>query len=165
MGAPKHIEVIARGVLRHGSAVLACRSTAGGFLYLPGGHVEPGEPAARALEREFEEETGLGVRTGPCVLVSEGLFEERGKQHHELNLVFHVELRPGSAAAGLGPDDPPPPVHPREKGIAFEWTDLASVTDLDLRPEPIRAWLVSGGATQGGPTCTWIGVDGDHRTG
>ena len=77
MGASREIEVIARGVLRHGAAVLACRSVKGGYLYLPGGHVEPGEPAAKALEREFEEETGLGVKTGPCVLVSEGVFEVR----------------------------------------------------------------------------------------
>lgn len=164
MGAPKHIEVIARGVLRHGSSVLACRNTDGGYLYLPGGHVEPGEPAGKALEREFDEETGLEVRAGTCVLVSEGLFEARGKRHHELNLVFHVELRAGSAGADSSPDDPPPPVHPREKGIDFEWIDLASVTDLDLRPEPIRAWLASGGATLGGPPCTWIGIDDDRRT-
>src|ERR1041385_316650 len=96
MPKERHIEVIARGVLRHGSAVLACRNVKHGYLYLPGGHIEFGETAPAALAREFEEECGLRVRPGPCALVTEGTFEAPSKdggtkRHHEINLVFHVE--------------------------------------------------------------------------
>ena len=147
-----HIEVIARAVLRHGSAVLACRTIAGGFLYLPGGHVEVGESAAAAAERELAEETGLVVRAGDCVLVTEGVFEQAGRRHHELNLVFHVELVEAS-----DPESPPPPVASHETELAFEWVDLASVADLDLRPEAIRAWLASGGEFDpSAARCAWI---------
>src|SRR5262249_44925533 len=41
-----HIEVIARGVIRRGRFVLACRNVKKGYVYLPGGHVEFGETAA-----------------------------------------------------------------------------------------------------------------------
>jgi len=146
--------VIARAVLRHGSTVLACRSVEGGYLYLPGGHVEVGESASAAAERELAEETGLRVQAGDCVLVSEGVFETRGKRHHEINLVFHVELLDRQEAG-----TPPPPVQSREPELAFEWVDLASMADLDLRPEAIRAWLASGGEFDpSAARCAWIGV-------
>gem|GEM_PF-6887474 len=51
----KHIEVIARGLIIANNALLLCRNVAGGYWYLPGGHVEPGESAAEALSRELVE--------------------------------------------------------------------------------------------------------------
>jgi 8-oxo-dGTP diphosphatase len=149
----RHIEVIARALLRHGGSILACRNIAGGYYFLPGGHVEFGEPAATAAQRELQEEAGLKVRARDCLLINEGTFQADGKRHHEINLVFHVE----QAGDLWDPDAPPPEIKSRESHIEFEWLDLASLTDLDLRPEPIRAWLVSGGvADSGGPRCTWV---------
>src|SRR5262249_814619 len=46
---PDAIEVIARGLLRDRSQILVCQSLKHGYCYLPGGHVEFGEPAAVAL--------------------------------------------------------------------------------------------------------------------
>jgi ADP-ribose pyrophosphatase YjhB (NUDIX family) len=136
--ADNHIEVISRGVLVRDGRVLLCRNERGGYYYLPGGHVEFGESAAVALAREFEEECGVKVRAGECVLVSEGTFEAGKRQHHEVNLMFHVEAVDPAAL-----DD----VRSKEGEIGFEWVDLAALVDLDLRPDSIRAWLVSGGQT------------------
>lgn len=128
------IEIIARGVLRRGQAVLLCRNTRKGYYYLPGGHIEPGESAAEALAREFHEETGLKVRAGAPLLASEVRFRDGKKSRHEYNLVFQVEHSDGR---------PPERVRSREPGIEFEWVDLAAIVDSDLRPAGIRAWLIS----------------------
>lgn len=125
-------EVIARGILLKDAAVLLCQNRAKGYFYLPGGHVDPGETAAEALAREFDEETGLTVHTGPCRAIFEVLF---GKGGQEMNLVFHVEHQ------GELPDQ----VASQEDDIAFIWADLATLVDLDLRPRSIKAWLVGGG--------------------
>jgi 8-oxo-dGTP pyrophosphatase MutT (NUDIX family) len=150
--AKHRIEVIARGLLLHGSHVLLCRSRKGGYCYLPGGHIEFGESAGEALVREFLEETGLVVRCGACRLVTEGAFEAGGESHHELNLVFHVQL-----TQSHDPAAPPPPIASKEADIEFEWVELAAVVGVDLRPASIKAWIVSGGTMEPGtPPCGWI---------
>ncbi len=130
-------EVIARGLLARDSSVLVCRNLAKGYCYLPGGHVEPGELAAQSLAREFEEETGLAIRTGTPSLVAEVLF---GKAGHEINVVFHVEHR----------GELPEVVESKEADIGFEWLEAAAIVDADLRPRAIKAWLVGGGLIRHG---------------
>ncbi|MFG0285590.1 MAG: NUDIX hydrolase [Phycisphaerales bacterium JB039] len=132
----KEIELIARGLLLRGGDVLLCRNIEQGHLFLPGGHIEFGEPAADALAREFAEESDLAVRVGPLLLVTEGSFEQKGKRHHEINLVFHVEPTAGPA---------PEHVASREPQITFDWTPLAAVQERDVRPQAIQAWLAAGG--------------------
>lgn len=131
----KEIEVIARGAAFRQGQVLLCQNRKAGYYYLPGGHVEFGEASAKALAREFEEECGLTIRVKECALVSEGTFLTGRTPHHEVNVLFHVELNSSE-------------VKSKEEHIAFEWVDLAAAVDMDIRPESIRAWLASGGATQ-----------------
>ncbi|MEM0983652.1 MAG: NUDIX domain-containing protein [Planctomycetota bacterium] len=143
------IEVIARALILDEGRVLLCRSVRGGYTYLPGGHVEPGEPAVAAAARELKEEAGLRAVMGRGALITEEHFEvstNRGSErHHELNFVFHVEqvFGPDGGEAIRAGD----PVASRESHIEFVWADLASLHDLDLRPASIRAWLMSGGAS------------------
>ncbi len=132
--AKEVIEIIARGALLRDGRVLLCRNVKHRYYYLPGGHVEFGEHASRAVVREFSEETGLEVSASRCVLVSEGIFRQGRRDRHELNLVFHVEHPAMSSIA----------VKSLEPKIAFEWVELAAVTDLDVRPEAIKAWLAAG---------------------
>ncbi len=131
---PQHPETIARGLLIEAGRVLVCRNLAKGYAYLPGGHVEWGEPAAVALARELHEECAMDALVGRCALVTELVADGL----HEINLVFHVERRDGEEA-----------VQSREPEIGFEWLDLAAVVDEDLRPTSIRAWIASGGAVEG----------------
>lgn len=158
---PKRIEVIARGVLHSQGRVLLCQDKEGGYLYLPGGHVEPGEIAAEALTRELEEEAGLReVRIGACALVSEQLFVQNGKPKHEINLVFHVERarRPDGSlllTEALDPQSPPPtPLDSLESYIDFVWVESPTLPDLDLRPLSMKAWLMGG--NQGLDSPGWI---------
>lgn len=140
------IEVIARGVLRAGSKVLLCRNVKRGYYYLPGGHVEPHELANVAVEREFQEETGLNVDCGACGLVAELIFEDRAGSVHEVSVVFHVEHEGGP---------PPADVRSREAKIAFEWVELAALVEVDFRPGAVKAWLLSADAWGGDGRVVW----------
>jgi len=135
---PIDIEVIGRGVLTWGDFILLCRNKAGGYTYLPGGHVEFGEPAAVAVAREFEEETGMEVRVGDCLLMHEHIFRQSGRLRHEINLVFHVEHGETAQAAST-----PPPVASREKKISFGWCKRSELASSDLRPPVIAGWLTA----------------------
>ncbi len=111
----------------------------GGYWYLPGGHVEFGEPAATALAREFAEECTLPVRVLEPVQVDEHAFATRKRPHHEINILFHVEPAPGTSEKALRA------AKSREASIEFAWVDLAAVVDLAVVPHSAKAYLVSGG--------------------
>jgi len=117
------------------------------------------------MEREFAEETGVRVVAGRLLLVSEGAFQTKKRGHHELNLVFACGSKGEAVGGGPGfqngrgliAEPPlwkavPPKVRSREKGIAFEWVDLAAAVDLDIRPLAVKAWLVAGP----GPGTEWV---------
>ena len=135
--APK-IEIIARGLLTHHGRVLLCQNKKAGYYYLPGGHVEFGEPAAYALQREMIEECGQSVTVGPLLTSSEQVFEGPKRTHHEINLVFHMEQLGGQQT-------PPDSVPSSEDHIGFDWVELAQLHETDLRPNELKAWLMSGG--------------------
>jgi 8-oxo-dGTP pyrophosphatase MutT (NUDIX family) len=140
-----HIEVIVRGVLVDGGALLLCRNRKRGHVFLPGGHVEFGEPARVALEREIQEELGLAVHVGDFLGLSEARFprprprprssprarnslhpqsdpcptrpEKPDQGFHEVNILF-----------GIQPKQPllrgPGAVVSREEHIEFLWRPL-----------------------------------------
>jgi len=136
------IELIARGLIIHGSSVLLCKAKQGGYYYLPGGHIEKGESAPEAVRREILEETGLESTVGEFLLATELHFTQNGKRKHELTLVFHVEHLDGAP-------EPPAPVPSAEDHLEFLWVDLAAVQDLDVRPSVHQAWLAAGATDRG----------------
>lgn len=130
------IELIARALIRSDDLVLVCRNLRHGHRYLPGGHVEPGEPAAVALRRELDEEASLGdAVVGACLLVQEQLFTQRDKDRHEFSIVFHVEL-PRRLAG------PAPLIPSRESDIAFEWIRVMDLSASGFRPAALADWLL-----------------------
>ena len=122
------IETIARGVCCVSGHVLLCRAKGGRTTYLPGGHIEFGETGRKALVREVREELGLDSGTGAFLGVVENSFEQHGKPHAEINLVYALEI----------PGLPPPPAKPeaKEGWIDFEWRPLDRLDDL--LPESLR---------------------------
>ena len=112
------IEVIARGVCVRCGRILLCRAKGGATTYLPGGHVEFGETGREALVREVKEELGVDSGTGEFLGVVENSFQQYGKPHAEVNLVYELTL-PADAEA-----------QSREDWIEFEWRDVSDLGDL-----------------------------------
>lgn len=135
------IEVIARGVLAVGGHVLLCHSKGAPNTYLPGGHVEFGEPAAEALARELEEELGVKARVGRFLGAVEHTYTRKGEPNCEINLVFEVGVR------GLSPRRI---VESREDYIEFLWQPVAGLARSGLEPAVLRRllprWLRGGDA-------------------
>ncbi len=142
------IEVIARGLLIEEGRVLVCRNLRHGYCFLPGGHVEYGEPARTALKREFAEECGVEIEVGACLLVEEHLFGPRAKDHHELNLVFHVER----SSRGV--------ITSREGKIGFEWIAFTDLGGIKFLPHQVREWICRTPAQRSpSPTAEWMSTD------
>lgn len=139
MAKNEQIEVIARALIVSKGHVLVCGGVKSDYRYLPGGHVEFGEPAGKALLRELHEEAKLTGKVGDLLLVSENAFKGKGGQHHEVNLVFHVELTGKQFRDGTSP---PPPVRSAEPELRFEWVTAKQLKRADIRPAEMRDWVL-----------------------
>lgn len=115
------IETIARGVCIVDGKLLVCRAKGAKSCYLPGGHIEFGETGRQALVREMMEETGLRATAGDFLGVVENAFEQHGKPHAEINLVYEMTLDATLVAS-------------REDWISFEWVPLAELAAANLLP-------------------------------
>lgn len=120
---PKQIEILARGISIRDGKILLCKNKKSNYWYLPGGHVEPGETAARALRREFEEETGKIVPVGRLVFIHEHFFRQDNKPRHEYSFVFEATA--------------PAAIKAKEKHLEFAWTNWADVSRLDVKPRSL----------------------------
>jgi 8-oxo-dGTP diphosphatase len=130
------IEIITRGVMIHNNFILLCRNVKNGYHFLPGGHVEFGEPASAALAREFIEECGLPLAVGDLLLTHEHIYARKSGPRHEVNLVFHVEhLEVSTSGARVR-------VESKEPKIEFDWIALSELDKIELRPTTMRQWLV-----------------------
>ncbi len=127
------IEIIARGVLIRHAHVLLCRAREAENTFLPGGHVEFGEPAATALEREIREELGINLKAGRFLGACEASFTQKQKPHHEINLVFELawppETRPADPreSAAAPAQTALPVLKSCENHIEFIWMPLSRV--------------------------------------
>ena len=86
----QNIEVCVRAVIMHRGRILVCWHKLNNHYFFPGGHIEYGELAEKALERELEEELDINVKKMFFIGLTENIYREKGEKHHEINLVFRV---------------------------------------------------------------------------
>jgi 8-oxo-dGTP diphosphatase len=130
------IELIVRAVIADGSRLLLAQPAGEAWYFLPGGHVEPGEPAVVALRRELEEELGVQrVHVGGVLAIIETGYTDAGGDHHELNLVYRVTV--DDAIDGS-----------KEEHLSFRWLEKPELDEIDIRPKPLGELLRLG---LGGP--------------
>lgn len=104
--------------------VLLTRRTDNGRWCLPGGHMEPGESAAEACEREVLEETGLTVRVKRLVGVYSNpdqlVIYPDGKKAHFVALSFEAQIVEG------------------ELGLSDETTDYGYFSLAEMESMPMH---------------------------
>lgn len=143
-----------RGVVRHRDRFLfleavddSSRTPGEPWYFLPGGHVEHGEPLARALERELEEETGIAVETVAPLFVREFIAPRHRRlspamppDHHVIALIFLCRPRGGHDEIEV---TVPEVLDGATVVRRHRWLSAEDLTDLDLRPPHLRDALTA----------------------
>jgi 8-oxo-dGTP diphosphatase len=110
------------------------------FWMPPGGGIDFGERAAAAAEREILEETGLSVKSGQLVFVSEYISDK----WHALEYYFRCELISGKARLGRDPE-----ISDSAQMLEdIRWMDVSTIKSSAVFPEFIRDYaeeIVTGG--------------------
>lgn len=127
-------ELIVRAVIRRDGHLLLARQRNTPWSFLPGGHVEPGEPVETALLRELAEELGADAKITGFLGVVEHGYVENGPAHHEINLVFEAEI--GNAT----------PVS-QEDHLECHWLSIAEIANADIRPSSIKNAIATSADT------------------
>ena len=130
--------------------------------FLPGGHIETGEPATVALVREFSEEMGIrDVVVGRFLGAVEHAWPDKLPNHFQINLVFAV----GSAeldallASGQTPQS-------NESHLQFSWVPLVEIGQHNLLPPPMEGLILESTRVPGWATTMMdqqVLSDGDVR--
>lgn len=120
---------IVRGVLIEDNKVLLAQSKGNNNTFLPGGHIELGESAKVALEREFEEELGITCTVGGFLGLVEHKWEHNGVIHYEVNQVFEIK------SSALQKDIQPISA---EAHLEFFWCCEKDLSNRNLQPYPFR---------------------------
>ncbi len=89
---PNNFEIIVRAVIQKDGKILVCKNIKkdDNYYYLPGGHMEIGESADKALVRELKEELNLSIKNLSFIGVIENIYNQDNEAHHEINLIFNI---------------------------------------------------------------------------
>jgi 8-oxo-dGTP diphosphatase len=127
------LHVLARGVvLRPGPELLVAQQVGAGHVFLPGGHLEPGERLADALAREVREELGVDLRVGDYLGADEHAYPDADATGYEVNHLFRAEL-----------DDAAAELVSREPHLRFSWCPVGQLHARRLLPAVLAERLVA----------------------
>ena len=123
------IEIIARALILKENQILLCKTIGDRHYFLPGGHLNFGESAQRALSREIQEELGAKSEIGSLIEVCEHIYRKRGRKHHEINLIFEVKV------GKINPKG-------KEKKLKFYLKDLKEFKKIYFLPKDLKEALI-----------------------
>jgi len=86
----ENFEICIRAIIQNKRKNFSLFSQKERVLFFPGGHLEFGESIPDALFREIKEELGIKIKKFFLIGLVDNFYEEEGKKHHEINLVFYV---------------------------------------------------------------------------
>lgn len=137
MSRKNQIEVIARAIMMNEDNILLCRMRDAKWYFLPGGHVEFGEFAEKALVRELNEEANItGVKVGNLAGIIENKFPIDEQLHHEINMFFDVELKEDLSFEN------------QESHILYEYISLDKIDDVKILPMSIKEKIMDFKSSQ-----------------
>lgn len=131
---------IARVLILADNRVLLAKSIGADNTFLPGGHVEFGEPAKDALIREVHEEIGFDLEVGEFLGAIEHMWPAHAKSNHEINLVFRGAIK------DLTPDEGPVS---RESHLRLFWVKVEALAQYNLQPVPLVKLIQEAGDMAG----------------
>lgn len=132
-----NIHVLSRAVIIDNGHILLCQTVdlPTNFCFLPGGHVEHGESAERAVIRELLEETGSKCIIQRFLGCLEYSFEPGHSSichNHEYNFIYQIfseTLKFDSEISKL------------ENHIDLVWIPFENLSSIDFRAEPLKMLL------------------------
>lgn len=133
MPTPNPIEIILRAIIINDDRILLCQPHDKSYYYLPGGHLEKGETLENSLKRELKEEAAVEVKSMQYLDLKEHFFDDQHGNHHELNLIYKVELVAGN----------PKDIICQEDHFIFTWVDITKLKEINLLPPNIKELLLN----------------------
>lgn len=125
----KYTELIARGFIFQKGRVLLCKRKDRDYYFFPGGHVEFGEFAKDALEREIKEEVGARVTKCDFIGVAENVFKDAENVFHEVNFTFQAEIDQEDVKA-------------LEDHLEFRWLSWGEFEKAEVLPTSLKEKII-----------------------
>lgn len=125
-----HIEIIARAVILHKNKILLCKQKKASHYFLPGGHIEFGEPIEKGLVREIREELGVPVKKIKFLRIAENWHGGDGRKRHEVNFIYQVTLKNWDLES-------------KEGHIEFYWNNGKTIRSVRILPVEVKKFLTS----------------------
>ncbi len=115
----KNFEICSRAIIIKDGRILLPKPKNESWYFFPGGHIDFGEKAEKALRRELKEELSVEIEKVEFIGTVENCYDEKSVRHHELDIVF---------AVNLGNQE----IQDVEDHIDFHWIDLEKLEKADI---------------------------------